>query len=207
MAQRPEFGALLKRWREGKGLTQGAAAEQAGVSQPYWSAMERGTVPSLDVLESMITRLALPRDEVRDAAGTATDAPTVQFRCDERGQLTPNAEFAVLVARLLREAGLTLTEAARLTGIPKGDWYYLRQGVPPDSASMRHIADALGLSNPMRQRIATVASIPPQDLGLPEGANGPGADIEGDLAERLAALEQKVDEILGILKGSRGGAA
>lgn len=55
--------ALMRRWRESKGITGKAAAKLAGVSQPAWSDWEAGKrIPRVDMAVRIadLTRGAVP---------------------------------------------------------------------------------------------------------------------------------------------------
>lgn len=62
----PRFGAMLKRIREAKGLTQLELAKRAKVAQSYVSALEAGEKkdPGLAVLKRLARALGVPVEEL-----------------------------------------------------------------------------------------------------------------------------------------------
>jgi len=67
-AEATKFGAVLRRLREERGLTQEELAERAGVSATYVGFIERGdNVPTLTILLDLASALGIsPSDLLRD---------------------------------------------------------------------------------------------------------------------------------------------
>lgn len=70
---------LLKREREGLGLSQGALARELGISRPYLSRLERAEYahPSPQILARIATYLGMPLDDLYALTGCTlpTDLP------------------------------------------------------------------------------------------------------------------------------------
>ncbi|MEV7125869.1 helix-turn-helix transcriptional regulator [Streptomyces sp. NPDC093260] len=68
------LGPLLRAARERMGLSQGEAARQAGIPQPYLSFIEAGRrTPSMVVAESLASTLGLTLPECRQLYAAAVD--------------------------------------------------------------------------------------------------------------------------------------
>lgn len=116
MDERPGFGALLKRYRRGAGLTQQELALRACYSSHYLSMLERGVRPprplTVDTLASALGLRESDRAALQVAAGQVARVP--RSAPDAPAQQTPSligrhADIAAIIALLERPGARVLT--------------------------------------------------------------------------------------------------
>ena len=81
MSRTTDLGAFIRQQRERSAISRRKLAEQAGISNPYLSQIERGLRrPSGEILKSIARALYLPAEALYERAGLLDerDVPTVE---------------------------------------------------------------------------------------------------------------------------------
>lgn len=115
----PHIAPLIRTAREHSGLTQEQLAERLNISKRYVGRLETGSIPSVDLLFTLVTTLGIPGDDIFYPAPLSDpyrakreQASRLLLRCSEP-QL--NVVLSVLTAMLENEVPQGIAEAAANT--------------------------------------------------------------------------------------------